>query len=212
MTILVILKYILLFIIVILAAALIIPVEYSLKGEKYENAFIEANTSWFSKVMKFSFLKQSGEKPEFCLKLFGLTIKPNDIEKKKEKRKKKNKKKKKQGIFFSKELLEQAIKSVKELFKHSGPRIFEAEGVYGFDDPYYTGITCAVLNTLMPFSECFRVNLTPIFDEEILEGRFFTEGRIILGVVLWISIKFMLSSPAREAFRRRKHRKTVKTA
>jgi hypothetical protein len=88
------------------------------------------------------------------------------------------------------------------------PEVFEAEGTYGFDDPYYTGITCALINTLMPYIEGFRVNLTPVFDEAVLKGRFKIQGKVVMAVILWIAIKFILSQPVRnKLFKRERKRK-----
>jgi hypothetical protein len=63
------------------------------------------------------------------------------------------------------------------------------EGRYGFEDPYYTGLACAVINCTAPHGDKYNINLTPVFDDEIIEGNYIIEGRIVPAVLLWIFVK-----------------------
>lgn len=204
MIVLIILGYILLLLIFMIIAALVIPIKYSISGQRYDNFAIKGEMLWFSNGIKFLFYKEGNKNAVILLKIFGVPVNPVKKNKAGNTKEEKKKDSKDVGRFFSKDFIEQIIKGVKSIFRHLKPEFFHAEGLYGFDDPYHTGIACALINTLMPYSECFSIKLTPVFDEETFRGKFNTRGRVILGVLLFIASRFFLSSPVRKAFKKKR--------
>ena len=74
----------------------------------------------------------------------------------------------------------------RKIIGHISPQRIEADLRFGFEDPYYTGVIGAFLYT--KFGER-SVRLTPVFDEEVLEGWFLVEGRVIPMVVLYLALR-----------------------
>ena len=63
--------------------------------------------------------------------------------------------------------------------------------MFGFDDPYTTGqILAAVSMGYGWYGKC--VQITPCFEEEILEGELWGKGRICSGVLLYQGIRILL--------------------
>lgn len=206
MIILIILGYILLLLLLIVITVLVIPIEYLVSGQKYDNASISAEIFWFFKGIHVRFYKKDSKNHEFSFKILGLNLKPGEKKKTKDNKmhvKKKKKEGKDAGRFFNRDFIEQILRAVKDILGHLKPELFYAEGLYGFDDPYHTGIACALINSLMPYSEGFKIKLTPIFDEEILKGKFIIKGKVILGVLVYIAVRFFLSSAVRRTFRKK---------
>lgn len=90
--------------------------------------------------------------------------------------------------------MQKIFKAIDGFWKHTRPMRLEAEGYYGFEDPYYTGLACALINCTSPHGDKYNINLTPVFDEEVIEGSFIVEGRIVPAVLLWILARVFIIS------------------
>jgi len=75
---------------------------------------------------------------------------------------------------------------VRKVIEHISPQRIEADLRFGFEDPYYTGVIGAFLYTKYGGGS---VQLTPVYDEEVLEGWFLVEGRVIPAVVLYLALR-----------------------
>ena len=87
------------------------------------------------------------------------------------------------------------------ILKHIKPRRFELKGRYGFNDPYHTGILCALVNSIIPNGKKNNVDLIPVFDEEIIEGNFILEGYIVPGYLFYLFIKIIVLPKIKKASR-----------
>ena len=74
----------------------------------------------------------------------------------------------------------------RQVVGHISPQRTEADLRFGFEDPYYTGVIGAFLYTSFGGRS---VRLTPVFEEEVLEGWFLVEGRVIPIVVLYLALR-----------------------
>lgn len=213
MIILWILGYLLLFLLFILALAIIVPFEYVLSGERYMYYQVQGQFMWLFRSVKLSFKKEQAQESTFSIQLFGfrkvMDIKDHDstssipVKKKEKKQKKKatiEKKKKRMDwkAFLNRGLLEEAFGFIKEFMLHMAPEKLECTGDFGFEDPYHTGISCAVLSAVSPLLESYGLYLTPHFEGPKLEGRFYIKGKIQIIVLLFYACKLAFSKPVRK--------------
>ena len=87
-----------------------------------------------------------------------------------------------------KRIWKRAVKLVKKLL----PRRIEAEGSFGFDEPYTTGLISAFVSTFLPrLGE--RLKLEPDFEEKILDFDGSISGIIRLGSMVAFALPILLS-------------------
>ncbi len=210
MIILTILLYVVIIIVALIAIILVIPFQYSCSGFKYEKTYLEAKVKWLFGVLKFGFSydSETGALKEF--RVFG--IKPSSKENKESSVKKKNTKKQKKssgkvGISLMKELFKEGLSAFKKVFNKIKPKKFILSAKVGFDDPYNTGVLRAVLSIFHKEIQRYDVKIDTVFDDEVIEGRFLIQGRIVIAELIPIVIKFMFSRPVKNMFKLRKGKK-----
>lgn len=211
-----ILKGILWIFLILLLSVLCIPVEYGFSGYKDEEYELRGEISWLFRGLKASILKKSGSKMAVALNLLGFKITPKDHlskpskkkKEKKEKKEKKSKRKRELKDFISKPLLHKVLDFIGSILKHIRPRVLSIDGRIGFDDPYYTGLIAMFLYSLAPSLNDYPIHVVPVFEEETLEGRFQVQGRIIMAVLVFVSIRLLLSKPVRNIFMNKKEEKS----
>ncbi|MCI6017613.1 MAG: DUF2953 domain-containing protein [Clostridiales bacterium] len=102
-----------------------------------------------------------------------------------------DKKEKVGEIFFSDQGRSTILKMKILLFKllrHIMPKKLSGSVYFGTGDPYTTARILCILGALYPvYSPEFEV--TPDFNEKVIEGHIYIRGRIRLIVILWIAIK-----------------------
>lgn len=76
----------------------------------------------------------------------------------------------------------------KRLLHHILPKKVLLQADIGFDDPATTGNVLAAVSILYAFYGD-RIQVTPYFDQEILQGEFEASGRICSGVLLYLAAK-----------------------
>jgi hypothetical protein len=181
---------------VILLAVLYIPIRYKLQAVSRDERRALIMVTWFGGLLRFSFQYQQGQGFKSQFSLFGKMIKPGPHKKtKKQARKKKARKRRKQ--IFQPQAAQTIIASLAKVLKHLLPTRVEGYGRLGFADPYWTGITCAWLETLRGF-KIHHLNLEYIFDREVYEGEILVEGAIYLAYIVYIATRLLLNRSARE--------------
>jgi hypothetical protein len=187
-------QYIILSLLSILLLVLVLPIYYAASGQRQDTAFLKAEVFGPLKWCYFTYELKGIMQDEKHLSIFGINVniqgnkshKKDDKDKKEKKEKKKdNKKSKKREKGF----LLKILAMVQDFWKHIKPRLLLVEGRFGFEDPYHTGIACAIINCIAPYGDKYNINLTPVFDGEVIEGRFEIEGKIVPAVILWIFAK-----------------------
>lgn len=216
------LGYILLFILFVLLLVVLIPLKYKIRAYKDDKIGCRGEISWLWPMLKIDFdLGTTGSK---AMTIRVLAFKKSiDIHKVEEARKKDKKEKSKLEKDFkrespisirdiSKDLIEEIIYMIRDVFRNLKPDKFVIEGIYGFDDPYHTGLVIAVTSSVYPLiKDCSSIKLNPSYRESILEGRLELEGRLIFIVFIFIILKFMFTKPVRKIikkiFRKKKEEK-----
>lgn len=92
---------------------------------------------------------------------------------------------------------------VMALLCHLKPRKLEGSIRFGFENPYTTG---QILMYISPFYGLYArtVDVIPVFDEEVLEGRLFIKGRVRAATVLWLACKVFRDKNLRRLWKKRK--------
>ena len=209
-----ILGYLLLGIGVILAALIFIPYHYHVSGEKFEESQIGGTIVWLFGGLKIDFFKYTHQKMQMGLTLFGLSKKlkikqkPNPSEPQKEgeretikKLKKAKRKKPSHGSEYLKPaIIKKALSGVQKILKHSQPKTLSVYAKVGFSDPMYTGLLYALKSQFYMLIRNYDIDIQPVFDEEVMEGRFLIGGRIWIPYLILVMIGFFISEPIRNIF------------
>ncbi|AUG58179.1 MAG TPA: DUF2953 domain-containing protein [Ruminiclostridium sp.] len=186
------LGYILLILLVILLLLLIVPVKYSFTGEKYESAFIKGKVSLLLGFVKLYYYNDFEKKNIAKITLLGF---PVNISYKKKRKKKRRPKKDKSYNYLNKRFLKSSLKTIGKVILHIKPSKLEISGKIGFDDPYYTGLICAFRNIFYPKFKNAKINIDTVFEDEIFEGSFLIQGRVILFYVVYMVLRLYFLAP-----------------
>jgi len=210
MLVLTILGYILLAIGVLLATIIIIPYDYYVTGEKTDDWEVNVIISWLFGGIKLNFCKHSLKRSELLVTLLGFKKKVEHGDKSKSSSVSKKtpasshdakavKAKHTSNFrkYLKKEILQKVLTVISKAFKHCQPRELSVHGKYGFDDPSYTGLMCAFTNQFYWLFNKYDFEIHPVFDEEILEGRFLVGGRIWLPYLILVMTGFLITKPIR---------------
>lgn len=206
-----ILGYILLILGILLAAIILIPYNYNVTGEKFAELELRGSVSWLFGGIKFIFSRSSKQNKEMTLVIMGITKKLDIQDKSKRKQDKadskhskdkeanpaKSKKGFDSGTYLKKDIIKKAFSSILKLLKHCSPKNLSIYARFGFNDPMYTGFLCALNSQLCFLVNKYDINIQPVFDEEIIEGRFSIGGRIWLPYLILVMIGFLITKPIR---------------
>ena len=179
----VVLLYVLGLLLLLLVGLLFLPLNYQVQFSSDEKTTLAARMSW-SGLVAGSYKVGRGVK----FRVLGYRISFSRSSPRKAKQRNegdaKNKKTKKRRVPNIDIKVVWSI--ARKVIKHLSPQRIEADLRFGFEDPYYTGIMGALLYTRFGGSS---VRLTPVYDEEVLEGWFLVEGRVIPIVVLYVALR-----------------------
>lgn len=107
--------------------------------------------------------------------------------------------------FLEQDFLKAVLQAAGDILRHSAPRVLELKGVWGFDDPYCTGILAAV-TTVVP-----GIRVEPDFTGEVRDLEALVQGRIRPVVLLYYGLRLLISRQARpvlkKLWRKRKNKK-----
>ena len=80
-------------------------------------------------------------------------------------------------------------KQVIRLFRHILPGKVSGKVRFGFEDPYTTG---RILTYISPFYGWYgrKIQVIPVFDEQVLEGEISLKGRIRIATLLFICLLY----------------------
>ena len=205
-----ILGYILLGIGLLVTAIILIPFHYHASGEKLDELQAKLSVSWLFGGIKLDFNRQSKQKTVFLtilsFKKFNVKQKTTSVPSKKDKEhsddakigKRKKARSNSNFIKFLRiNIFKKILATIFKLFKHCQPKELSIDAKIGFDNPMYTGLMCAFISQLYALLDKNDINLQPVFDEEILEGRFLIGGRIWLPYLILVMIEFLITNPIR---------------
>ncbi|MGL5436697.1 MAG: DUF2953 domain-containing protein [Lachnospiraceae bacterium] len=91
-------------------------------------------------------------------------------------------------------------KQLRSLLKHFLPLRARGRIRFGFDDPYVTG---QVLTYISPFYSTYgkRIDMIPVFEEQVLDGEIYLRGRIRVGTAVWILLVLWRDQNIRKLWR-----------
>ncbi len=169
----------------------------------------EEITGFFKLEFLFNILKIEAEKLEqfpklkfyiLKLKVFSKEINFSNVKKdKKVKEKKKalkNEKDKKGKMkkFLDKYFLNKTKEFFIEILNIIKPNKFEIKGVYGFEDPFITGIICAII-PLIPFGD---IKINPNFEDDDTDITIVAHGKISIIVIGYKALRLILDKKIRK--------------
>ena len=214
-----ILGYVLLVIGLVLAAIIFVPYGYHVSGEYFEEAQLQGSLSWLFGGVKVGFYKRFASNMEIRLTLFGLNKKiknklestgtksPKKTEPSKRRKPVGSKKPSSFGQYVKKDIIQKVISAILKLVKHCRPKILSIQARIGFNDPMYTGLLHAFNSQFYLLLSKYDIDIQPVFDEEIVEGRFSIGGRVWLPYLILVMIGFLITQPIRNIFISRFRRK-----
>ena len=179
---------------------LFIPFVYKFQGRGLDEKSISYSLDWFFGLFGYSGCYALNQGLESSINILGFKIKIKEKDKsKKEKAKriKKKKEKKNKKKALSTEAIQYIMKSMKKILLHLRPDKIEGYGRLGFDDPYYTGMTCLFVESSRGLG-WHHLNLDYVFEDEIYEGEIYIEGRIFIVYILYIVIRLLLNRSVRK--------------
>lgn len=97
----------------------------------------------------------------------------------------------------NKEMMSVIVNQSKTLFKELMPVKYKVNVHYGFNDPYITGKLLVYISIIYGLSGV-DMNITPDFDNEIIEGDIFLKGRIRIYKLLLIAFNIYRNDRFRE--------------
>lgn len=93
------------------------------------------------------------------------------------------------------------FRQVKAVVRHILPRKVRGSITFGFDDPYMTGQVLSAASILYAWYGD-HLQITPAFEDEVIEGEGFLKGRIRMGTVLVLGIRILLNKNFRILLKR----------
>lgn len=211
--------WVLLGIMALLIIIMLIPIKYDLRGywlEKF-SGIINVGIGPFQGLIKWA----ADGNNIFALRFLGITLLKKPLSENSENTEKKVKKKEPTPAkkdksanwrdmfdFIEKDLIKALFRSAGDILRHCSPRVMELKGVWGFSDPYYTGILAA-LKAIIP-----GIHVEPDFTGEVRDLKVLVQGRIRPATLLFYGLKFIFSSAARpvlkKLWQKRKNKNKIK--
>lgn len=111
--------------------------------------------------------------------------------------------------FFQMDDTREAIRFLKEkgkgLLRHILPRKVRGKVMFGFGDPSLTGQILALAGAVYPLYKD-RLQITPVFDRQVLEGEVKLSGRVFGGYLLWQAWQIYRNREVKVTYRRFQHK------
>ncbi len=192
--------YVVLTIVALVLLIVFVPFKYYAEGAKYETTAVKGYANWLfgAVAIRFSYSTQNGFDTKFSLLGIKKSFKKkNESKSVKQDRESKAKEAKKKPAYsyFTYEVFMQGLKSVFKILNHFKPRKFKIDAKVGFEDPMYTGLLCAIRNTLFDSFNKDSIRIRTNFEDEMLEGSFLIGGGIQIFYLILVGIEFVFTKP-----------------
>ena len=93
---------------------------------------------------------------------------------------------------YTKKLLKDGKVLLKKMWKHVRPRKLQGSIHFGLEDPATTGQLLGVVGMLYPVYRNHFV-IAPDFEQQIFEGKIYAKGRVQIGRMTFLALRFMLT-------------------
>jgi hypothetical protein len=90
------------------------------------------------------------------------------------------------------------LEYVKKVVSIARPKYLHLYGTYGFEDPSLTGLACGALGIIRTILPEARLNLNPVFDEEVLDLDFRVQGSMTAGSLAYQTVRTVFKKPVRK--------------
>lgn len=181
-----------------------VPYEYRIMGKKLEATYVKGSIIWLFGGVSINFRKSIPQKAEIFLRLFGfrkdISGNPNkkrnkesDIQKKKEE----NKESEGYRVFLKTNVLKAIWSFVARIMKNIAPRKLYIKARVGFEDPALTGLLYGIQHIYTNDSKQYQIHIHPVFEDEVIEGRFLIRGKIWLPYLILVLVRLLGSKPFR---------------
>lgn len=93
---------------------------------------------------------------------------------------------------YTKKVLKDGKVLLKKMWKHVRPRKLQGSIHFGLEDPATTGQLLGVVGMLYPVYRNHFV-IAPDFEQQIFEGKIYAKGRVQIGRMTFLALRFMLT-------------------
>lgn len=184
---------------ILLLGLIFIPFDYNFCGYVNESIYGTANVKWLFGLTRFVIYKEKKVagikvKLNFCgVNIFFNKNKKVRIKSKKKNKKKNSKKSSNKKMKITKKLISICYNYFKDMVNIFKPKCINVSGTYGFDDPSITGVVCGVLSVINSTVPNSVINIEPEFEDEVYDLEIKFNGRIIVLIILFKTIRFIFS-------------------
>lgn len=196
-----ILVIIILSIIALLLLILFIPFKYEITAKITEKICCQISIVWMFGIIGIRVLKFE-DKPEIKIYLSNICVFTkfigNNSKGETDEKVKKRGKSKKFSKLFDFQTLKYIPKYIKEILNIVKPKSIKIDGVYGFSDPYITGIVTIADSILVNTDLCHNIDLRPVFEDEILDIEVEISGVILNFKILFKTVCLFIESKFRK--------------
>ena len=98
---------------------------------------------------------------------------------------------------LDKDFIAKLVMHIKKVIETIKPKQFNIELAYGHEDPYITGSALGFIYFLKSFLPHADFNIQPVFDQETVDFKMIIAGKITLGIILIIAVKFIMKKSVR---------------
>lgn len=190
----------------LIAIFLFIPFSYSFHLGIKENITYDGTIALLWGLIRIKLLKING-KNKVIIYMTRICIDVNQAPKKvKSKIKKDNQKIKKEKNnhkrsikdFIKKQFLYNTTEFIIKVIQIVRPKTFEVNGVYGFEDPAFTGVMCGAIGIITSVLSSSNIKLQPVFDDEVIDIDMQVSGGFIVFNILFKTLLFVFKKENRK--------------
>jgi len=204
---------------IILLCILFIPISYRVYGKRKIDNLLLINVAWLFGLIQLKMKLYNGWSPEvygqFGHRIIDLSDE-SDVENKdkqgledekaedkhhKKRSKKENKTMKKKKVPI-KDVLDKQITTlikafIKDVFMFLKPNQIEITGAIGLENPHYNGIISGFLYATKASERFSYGHIDVLYDRVCIEGEVIVVGRLQIGVLCGIVLKYLVKQPVR---------------
>jgi len=205
--------YILLFILGLAVLLLVLPFSYSGEVLIFDGYKLRINLGWAWNFIK---VKADIENDEVAVTLHLLNkrlykLKTQGIPQEEEPEKTEQEEKVKKlnrnltlKDLTNKEFLQEIFDYIKRVLNMAKPKYLHIYGAYGFDDPAVTGLVCGFIGIVKALLPEAKLQLEPVFNEEILELDIRIQGSMTAGALAYQTLRTVSKKPVRNIIFKKK--------
>ncbi|AJA49373.1 hypothetical protein CPAST_c33070 [Clostridium pasteurianum DSM 525 = ATCC 6013] len=194
--------FIIIFIIavILLIMLLLIPYNYFIEGNTRENFKVKVHVNWLIGIFKIIVFNLSDQ---FQIEVYFFNLRIYSSFKKNrnkyiENSKSINKKFKINLKNLDLNFLKKVLSYLRDVFLILKPNTFNIKGVYGFEDPFFTGAISSVLSIIKLNFSLVKIDVSPVFDKIVLNILIEAKGKVNLFKIIFVIVKVLREKELRK--------------